>query len=89
MAIITEYIHPQIIMQIAVRLSSLRLRKTALLMANHRSIVMIVRVNIDKCAANTVRKPAVLHPMPENNQNKGKFQTFFRANHSPYCQSNA
>jgi hypothetical protein len=33
-------------------------------MANQRSTVMIVRVNIDKFPANTVNHPAVLHPIP-------------------------
>jgi len=36
----------------------------ACVMANQRSTVMIVRVNIDRFPANTVNHPAVLHPIP-------------------------
>lgn len=38
----------------------------ALVMANQRSIVIIVNVNTDRCVAKTVKNPATLHPIPRN-----------------------
>lgn len=38
-------------------------------MANHLSTVIIVSVKIDKCDANTVNQPAVLHPIPLSHNN--------------------
>lgn len=39
-------------------------------MANHRSIVIIVSVKMDKCEANTVRNPAVWQPKPISLESK-------------------
>lgn len=40
----------------------------ACVIAYHRSIVIRVNVKTDRCVANTVRKPATLHPMPASEQ---------------------
>lgn len=45
----------------------------AYVMANHRSKVMTVRVNIDRWLAKTVRNPANLQPKP-----KIKYVTFIK-----------
>lgn len=62
----TEYIQPHNIIQ-AAALKFIRLfRCIACVMANHRSSVMMDRVNTDRWLAKTVRKPAALQPKPGN-----------------------
>lgn len=61
-------------------------------MANHRSIVIIVNVKIDRWLAKTVKNPAVLHPDPKMFNFWGKLQCNFNVDDHiilPYCQSKA
>lgn len=65
-------------------------------MANHRSIVIIVSVKMDKCEANTVRNPAVWQPKPillecmkVNSNIVNRIIHVKSSQNSPYCQSKA
>lgn len=67
--IIMEYIQPPTII-IDASFSFIRLFKLmAFVMANHRSTVIITKVNTDKWLANTVKNPAALQPEPKTNCN--------------------
>lgn len=59
-----EYIQPQTIITDANFSFILLFKLIAFVMANHRSTVIITKVNTDKWLANTVRKPAALQPEP-------------------------
>ena len=68
--IITEYIQPHTIIIAAAFNVILLFKLIAFVIANHRSKVIMLKVNTDKCCANTVRNPATWQPGPKKPSKK-------------------
>ena len=78
--------YPIIMIMVALRRLRRLTRKIALVIANHRSMVMIVRVKIESWEAKTVRKPARRHPKPKGSKFNYLSDFMMEISDLPYCQ---